>query len=92
MGFNVDDYHGSPHISDGVLFGFQLHLHRGDQDIETWSPEVPKSSWNKLISVAQVGTLADLDAVGASIWPQWWPVNVHARVGGVAAVRLVLLS
>ena len=92
MGWNVDNYHGSPHISGGVKTGYQLHLHRGDQGIETWSSEATKAQWNLLVSIAQTGLMADLDAAGASVWPDWWPQNVHSRDGGVSAVKLVLLQ
>ena len=92
MGWNVDNYTGGRHVSGGVTQGYRLNLHRGDQGIDTWSPDIPKSQWNLLISVAQTGLLTDLDAVGASTWPDWWPQNVHSRDGGVAAVKLVLLG
>jgi len=91
-GDTCDNFHAAPHISGGTLLGYHLHLHRGDQRIETWSPEISRALWGQLVSVAKVGSLADLDVVGASIWPQWWPQNVRARDGGVQAVRVALVA
>ena len=90
MGVTVDNYNAGPHVEGGTLKGFRLHLHRENQSIDAWSPEVTKLIWGQLVSVARVGDLGDLDAVGASIWPQWWVQNVRSREGGLAAVRLVL--
>ncbi|NCW51929.1 MAG: hypothetical protein EBV89_11875 [Betaproteobacteria bacterium] len=92
MGDTCDNFHAGPHVSGGVLLGYQLHLHRGSQGIDVLTPEVNRAVWTHLISVAQVGTLADLDVLGASIWPQWWPQYVRSREGGIAAVRTALLA
>ena len=92
MGDTSDDFNGGPHVMGCVLQGFRLHLHRGSQQLDTWSLEVPKGAWTYLTSVAQTGTLAELDAAGAATWPQWWPQFVHAREGGVAAVKVLLLA
>lgn len=91
MGVSVDNRTAGKHVSGGVALGYRLHLHRGDQGVETWSPDVPKSTWEDLRDIANTGTLSQLDAAGAAAWPDWWPQFVHAREGGVAAVRLTLL-
>lgn len=90
MGLHVDNFEGGKHVSGGTLQGFFLRLHRGDQGIDSRSPDMPAATWAYLISVAQSGNLADLDAAGAAALPGWWPANVHAREGGVAAVRMLL--
>ena len=92
MGQTADNYTGGKHVSGGVTQGYRLNLHRGDQGIDTWSPDIPRSTWESLRETAAGGTLAQLDAAGAATWPDWWPQFVHARQGGVAAVRLVLTA
>lgn len=89
-GISVDNFDGGKHISGGIPQGFRLHLHRGDQGIDTWSPEVPEATWQSLQETAAAGTLAQLDAAGAAAWPSWWPQNVHGRPGGLQAVKLLL--
>ena len=92
MGIDVDNFSGGAHVSGGAVVGYHLNLHRGNQNIDTWSPDTTQKNWRILQSIAQSGTLADLDSAGAAIWPGWWPQFVHAREGGLAAVRLLLVS
>lgn len=90
MGYNVDNYEGGKHVSGGVLQGFFLRLHRGDQGIDTRSPDCSPEQWAALKEAASL-SIVEMDRVGAQTWPQWWPANVHARPGGLQAVRLLLL-
>lgn len=90
MGVSVDNVEGGPHVSGGALQGFFLRLHRGDQGIDTRSPDCTPAQWHALQGAALLEATSELDRLGAETWPQWWPQWVHARPGGLQAVKLLL--
>ena len=67
------------YLPDGVLYGFLLQIHRGDQNVLTTSPQASNGMAGALIGCAKHGTNADLNAIGVLVFPGWWNNEVVSR-------------
>lgn len=66
-------------MSGGIIFGFLLALHRGDQQINTTSPMTSPGMGRAIVGAAVGGTAADLDAVAGLAFPGWWANEIQGR-------------
>ena len=90
MGINVDNWDGGPHVQEARIIGYFLHLHRGDEGIETRSQDCTRAQWLALHGAVLLSDMAQMDKIGEEIWGPWWVRFVRNRPGGLESVRILL--
>jgi len=65
--------------SDGALTGFILGLHRGDQQVNTYSPLVSVGQFAAFVGACRSGNDADVAVIAPVVFGPWWSAEITAR-------------